>query len=81
MIRVTVKLFATLRKHLPPGATDGTVIVEVPDGATVTDVMGRLGIPTEHTKMIVSGDRHLEASALVTDGQHVDLYPPLAGGV
>jgi molybdopterin synthase sulfur carrier subunit len=81
MIRVKVKLFATLRKHLPPDATEGTVVVEVREGATVTEVMERLGIPAEHTKMIVSGDRHLEPGSLVADGQQVDLYPPLAGGV
>lgn len=79
-MRVTVKLHATLRKFLPPGSSEQSAVVELPEGATVADLVRRLGIPPEHTKMMVSGDNYLETSSVLHDGQDVDLFPPLAGG-
>jgi len=52
----------------------------VAEGATVADVVARLGIPPQHAKMIVSGDACLEAASVLHDGQEVNLFPPLAGG-
>lgn len=79
-MHVTVKLHATLRKYLPAGTTANSVVVEMPEGANVADLIGRLGIPADHAKMIVSGDEYLEASSIVRDGQEINLFPPLAGG-
>ncbi len=79
-MHVTVNLHATLRKYLPAGSTDNSVAVELPEGATVADLIGRLGIPADHAKMIVSGDEYLEVSSAVRDGQQINLFPPLAGG-
>jgi molybdopterin synthase sulfur carrier subunit len=80
-MRVTVRLHATLRRFLPAGASNNVVTVEVAAGATVADVVARLGIPPGHAKMIVSGDECLEPASVVRDGQELDLFPPLAGGV
>ena len=76
---VAVKLYASLRKYLPSESMSA-VRVEVPAGATVADVIARLGIPPEHTRMIVSGDRQLDLAAVLEDGQEISILPPLAGG-
>lgn len=76
---VAVKLYASLRKYLPRESMS-VVEVEVPAGATVADVIGRLGIPPEHARMIVSGDRQLDPTAVLEDGQEIGVLPPLAGG-
>jgi molybdopterin converting factor small subunit len=77
---VRVKLHAILRKFLPPGAEDNTAVVDVPDGATVADVVSRLGIPPKHAGMLVCGDDYLEPSTPLRDGQEFSIFPPLAGG-
>jgi molybdopterin converting factor small subunit len=79
-MRVTAKLFAQLRKHLPAGADPSGIPVELPDGATVGDLIDRLGFPRDHAGIIVSGDQHLEVGSRLKDGQEVSLFPPLAGG-
>jgi molybdopterin converting factor small subunit len=79
-MRVTVKLHATLKKHLPPGSSADGVEVEVTDGATVADVIERLGIPAKHAGMLVSNDEYLESTTVVRDGQEINVFPPLAGG-
>jgi len=80
-MRISVKLHGTLRRFLPPGSSDNCAVVDMPEGATVAGVVSRLGIPPDHAKMMVSGDEYLEATSVLHDGQEVNLFPPLAGGV
>ena len=77
---VRVKLHAILRKFLPPGSEDNVAVVEVADGATVADVIARLGIPEKHAGMLVSGDDYVERTSRLADGQELSIFPPLAGG-
>jgi len=79
-MQITVRLHASLKKYEPAGVKGGPIAVIVDDGATVADVLARLQIPLAHAKMIVSNNEHLDATAVLRDGQHVDLYPPIAGG-
>jgi sulfur-carrier protein len=79
-MRLTIKLHGTLRKYLPAGSVGNAAVVEVPEGATIADVTERLGIPPDHTKMMVSGDEYLERTTVLHDGQEINLFPPLAGG-
>lgn len=78
-VTIHVKLFATLKKYLPPGSEDGTSIT-MPAGSTVLDVIDALKIPHEQATMLVAGDTYVEKGALVTDGLQLNIFPPLAGG-
>lgn len=80
-MRVSIRLHGTLRKFLPSGTRDNLTTVELSDGASVADAIARLGIPAAHAKMFVSGDEHLEATSVLRDGQEVNVFPPLAGGI
>jgi hypothetical protein len=77
-MRVTVKLHGILRKFLPAGANDA--VLELREGAGVTDAITALGIPPDHAKIIISGDDQLEPASVLHDGQELNLFPPLAGG-
>jgi molybdopterin converting factor small subunit len=79
-ITVTVKLFAALRKYVPPGGEANGVRVTVPRGGTVADVLRALSIPAAYAGVIVSGDEHLRVDSPLEDGQELNLFPPLAGG-
>ena len=80
-MRITAKLHGTLRKYLPKGSQENAMLVEVPAAATVADVVDRLGIPRNHARMFVYGDEHLAASSVLHDGQELNIFPPLAGGL
>lgn len=80
-MRVTAKLHGVLRKYLPAESRDNAAALDMADGATVADVVARLGIPPDHAKMLVSGDEHLDATSVLHDGQELNIFPPLAGGV
>ena len=77
---VRIKLFAALRKYLPKGHPSDTLLVNLPDGAAVRDAIAALGIPFEHTPMVVSQNEQLDVSARLQDGQEINVFPPLAGG-
>lgn len=77
---VKVKLNASLRRFLPAGTAGNVAEVELPDGATVDDVITSLGIPDGHARMAVSDNEQLEPTTQLRDGQEVALFPPLAGG-
>lgn len=76
---MTVKLFAALKKFLPPGSESGAVF-NLPWGSTVQDAIDALGIPSDHVGMLVSKDEYIGADSPLSDGQELSLFPPLAGG-
>jgi molybdopterin converting factor small subunit len=79
-MKVRVKLHAILRKFLPAGSEDNTAVVEIADGATVADVVAKLGIPEKHAGMLVCGDDYLQPTTKLADGQEFSIFPPIAGG-
>jgi len=78
-VTVSVKLFATLKKYLPPGSEEGTSVT-LPAGSTVLDVVDALKIPHEQATMLVAGDTYVEKTTPLTDGLQLNIFPPLAGG-
>lgn len=79
-MKVVVTLNAALRRYVPEGRADNTFDFELGAGATVADLLDRLEIPSQYTKMIMAGEEQLTLSSPLFDGQHIGLYPPLAGG-
>ena len=79
-MRVQVKLFATLRKYMPKGSAGDTLTVDVPEDATVSDLVATLGIPLEHARMAVAAGEQLDLAARLPSGVEINLFPPLAGG-
>jgi molybdopterin synthase sulfur carrier subunit len=80
-VTVRVHLFATLAAYLPPGSPDrGSATVEVPDGATVDQLVGALGIPADLPRIALVNGREAEPTRRLEPGDEVALFPPLAGG-
>lgn len=79
-MHVRVTLHGVLRKRVPAADNAGSATVDVPDGATVADVIAQLGIPPKHAGMLVSGNEHLELGSVLSNGQELNVFPPLAGG-
>lgn len=78
-VTISVKLFATLKKHLPSGSAEGMSLT-LPAGSTVLDAIDALKIPHDHAGMLVAGDTYVEKETLLTEGLQLSIFPPLAGG-
>jgi len=84
-MRITLKLFATLEKYLPASrSAHNEAVVEVPDGASVAEVLRRFGVPREEVHLVLVDGRFAPADALdavrLEQGQALAVWPPVAGG-
>ena len=54
--------------------------MEFGDGTTVGKVIDQLGIPKEHSNMVLVNGIHAQDDAPLKDGDVLAVFPPLAGG-
>ncbi len=73
-------LTATLRTYLPVGTAGDNVVLDVPEGATVDQVVHSLRIPSELERLTVVNGRDAAPDQPLSEGDVLSLFPPLAGG-
>ncbi|OGK97366.1 MAG: hypothetical protein A2W08_00970 [Candidatus Rokubacteria bacterium RBG_16_73_20] len=66
--------------YLPPGSRDGVVVLDLPEDATVGDVMRRLGIPADSTRVVLVNGHDAAPEQSLAPDDVVAVFPPLAGG-
>ena len=78
-INVEVRLFAYLRRHLPPHAQGGHARLKTtaPDVRTIA---AELGISSSVLGVVMLNGRQADADAPLHDGDVVSFFPPIAGG-
>ena len=76
-MKVLVRVHGGLLRY-----TDGVSITELdlPEGATVADVMARLGVPDEEVFTAVVNREMVPEDTVLRDGDRLDLVPPIPGG-
>ncbi len=79
-MRISVKLIATYRELLPPGAQGGTIEIDVPQGTTVSDVMTKFGVPLDERSVIVVNGATAPLSTVLAEGDVVSAFSAIAGG-
>lgn len=81
---VTLKLFATLSDYLPPEASKNTIPRQVPEGATVRDVLDTLAVPLDRCHLILINGVYTPPARAgekrLMPGDTVSVWPPVAGG-
>lgn len=80
MVKITLKLFADLRRHLPAGAEGHVAEVSVAAGSTVSDALLARGVDLEAKLIILVNGRHQELDHELKEGDALAVFPPLAGG-
>ena len=79
VVAVAVTFFADLRRYLPKGA-DGPQTYTLPAGATVADLLARIGIP-EGTELTAGLDGEVAPlDTILRDGAELMLLSPMDGG-
>ncbi|HSE03983.1 MAG TPA: MoaD/ThiS family protein [Methylomirabilota bacterium] len=79
-MKVAVHLTATLRAYLPPGTPGDSVVLDVPAGTTVDQVIHSLRIPSELERLTVVNGRDVTPDQALAEGDVLSVFPPLAGG-
>ncbi|HAM49626.1 MAG TPA: molybdopterin synthase sulfur carrier subunit [Nitrospiraceae bacterium] len=74
-MKVTVKLFATLRNFGPEEQQQ-----ELPENSTIEDVMRTLKLPQHLPILKVVNGEHRDLKHRLKDGDDIAFFPPIAGG-
>jgi molybdopterin synthase sulfur carrier subunit len=79
-MRVRVKVFATLSRHFADRMPGVPFEAEVPDQATVEDLVERLKLPREEVKAVFVNGRAQPLSYALNPGDEIGIFPPIGGG-
>ncbi len=79
-MKVEVRVFATLRRYFPDLSVGEPQVVELPDGATIADLLAALGIPQEEVKIAMRNSRQVDWDEKLQDGDRVAFIPAVGGG-
>jgi molybdopterin converting factor small subunit len=80
MIEIEVRLYAMLRKYGPEAGAGGSLILQVPEGTRLTDLLARLEVPEGEVKTAFVNNRRKDEDYQLRDGDRVAFFPPVAGG-
>jgi molybdopterin converting factor small subunit len=80
-VRVEVRLYATLADHVAEARAAVPFEADLPDAATVGELIDRLRLPPEEVRLVIIDGRvvHRRENHL-TDGSRVAFFPPVGGG-
>lgn len=77
-MKVKVRVYATLRKHL---ANDqGWIDLELPEGATTAELLQIIGCPEEEVSFILVNGQAVGSEHYLCDQAVIRLVPPVSGG-
>ncbi len=79
-MKVHVKLIATYRKNLPPGAKGNVIEVSVPAGATLREILTPFEIPLDDSSVVVLNGLTVPLDTVVAEGDVVAAFSAIAGG-
>ncbi len=77
---VHVRLFAILRRHYPRLGIGEAMPVELPDGATLEQLIKRLRLPAAEIKIVFVNSVTQEWEHVLDDGDQVGIFPAVGGG-
>lgn len=81
MARIEARLYATLRKHRPEGTGGRHVSYDVAEGTTVRRFLERqLQVDPAQVKVVFVNGCAVGMEDDLTDGDRLDIFPPVAGG-
>lgn len=79
-MKIDVLCFGAFKDYLPAAAVGSSWVAEVPEGATVGDVVDALGAPRTLVFGVLVDGTQSPLDAVVHEGTEVTLMPPFSGG-
>ena len=79
-MKIKVRLYGTLGSHIPDFDPLKELLLEIPEGSTISDLIERLAVPRKKVGIVSVDDRLAKATEPLHNGNFVRIYRPLAGG-
>jgi len=80
MIKIDVRLYASLAKYLPEQPAGRACTLELPEGTTAKELLNKLGLPQKAVKLIFINSLHATEESVIQNGDRLGIFPPVAGG-
>ena len=81
VIRVEVRLYATLRKYQPERKVGEALVCKLAEGTILQKLLEKeLGIPPGEVKTVFVNGVSRSSDYVLADGDRVGIFPPIAGG-
>ena len=80
LMRIQIKLFSVLREHVPGYDPQTGVAADLHAGATVSDLLSHLGIPTSKAPVVTCNGRILQPTDTIQPDSTLQIFQPVAGG-
>lgn len=80
IMKITVRLFTTLTSYLPPESDGTSFQAEIEAGATVHELIARVGIPARLPHIVMVNAHRVSPGNALKDGDTVSLFPAIGGG-
>jgi len=80
LIKVKVKLFATLRKYLPDYDPTRGIDVEVKEGITIHELIEILGLPQDEARVIFVNGVSKKKTEILNKLEEISIFTPVSGG-
>jgi molybdopterin converting factor small subunit len=79
-MHVQVKLFAMLRQYAGDVKAGTPIDMELTEGASLQDLICKLGIPLEETRIAFVNGIIEELDRKLKEGDQIGIFPPIGGG-
>ena len=79
-MKIAVKLHGILRDYRPKGSKTDLFEITLDESAVVRQAVEHFGIPPQRVHAAFLNDEPIELGAPLHDGDHLRLFPPVAGG-
>lgn len=84
LMKITLKLFASLGEYLPDGAFRNTIEIEIPQDSSLNAIIDKYRVPREMAHLVLVNGVYAEVEdrdrALLKEGDSLAIWPPVAGG-
>lgn len=83
-MKITLKLYASLGQHLPDSAERNEATIDIAEGTSILDVLDSYHVPREACHLVLLNGVFQapfeRGEARMKDGDHLAVWPPVAGG-
>jgi molybdopterin converting factor small subunit len=80
MITVHVRLYATLRRLRPDLEIGEALPVQLPEGASVGQLIQQLDLPADQIKIVFVNNLVRDWDHVLAEGDALGIFPPVGGG-
>lgn len=79
-MQVTLRVYATLCRYVLGAVAGVPLDIDLPDGATVADLIEKMRLPAGEVKVAFVNGRRQSPDCVLNQGDEAGIFPPVGGG-